>query len=434
MTKKIRYLLICAGFAIFLLLAPITFLYLNGVTFDFSSRKFVQTGILSVASEPKTLNISLNGGLAAKSAGNIRFLKPGEYNVQLQKEGFFDWTKRLAIKAGEVTQAAQRSAKIFLLRKPPLLSNIDPSVIDFTSKAGTLAYLAQSQLIIAPLDGLEQKEKYPLPKPANGVQLSSDGGVVLLTQPPQASNAAPTILTFNRASSKFTDISALFSQPADIKFSNDNGLYVLENQILYQVDVQRPAKTALLNNVSAFAFQGNNLYYIQKNGEFQELMAAQPPFAEGLPLLINLPSFKKAEIIVSSKKTAFLLLDNALYQISASLEPISENVSEWNFDAKEISIIYQHGGEISFSDPVRDNFNFITRSSLPLKNPALNLTVGYAFVFKDKTLVAIELDTRDHQNEYPLYVASQPKKFLVDPEAKNILVLDGEMLENLQIR
>ncbi len=432
MTKKSRYLLIAFGFVVFFLFAPIIFLYVSGISYDFASGKFFQTGILSVITEPKTVNIFLGNTLLAKSSGNIKFLLPNEYNVKLQKEGFFDWTKRLEVKAKEVTWAAGKTDKIFLLKNPPALNALDSSVIDFAVGSGTLAYLSQKQFVFASLSNPEKNNKYPLPKIVNKIQLSPNGKIALLTGLPLELKTAPEILIFSSSSKKFTDISELFSNPDEIKFSSDNELYALENQILYMINLGQQTKTLLLNNVLTFTFQENNIYYIQKNGNSEDLMAAQMPLAESIALFKNLPANNRAEIVVSAKKAVFLLLDGTLYQVNHSLDKIAQTVSEWNFDSNQNSIIYGHSGEISYSGG-SDN-NFITRSGMALKNPALNLATGYAFVFKDKTLSAIELDTRDHQNEYPLYTANQPEKFWVDESAKNILVLDNGQLKNLQIR
>lgn len=74
--------------------------YARGYRPDFKTRSISPTGILAIASYPQAAKVYVNGIL--KGASNLNLtLPPGEYNVELKKEGYTDWHKKIMLK-GEV--------------------------------------------------------------------------------------------------------------------------------------------------------------------------------------------------------------------------------------------------------------------------------------------------------------------------------------------
>ena len=106
MTNKSRYLIILLGTLVFAVLAPLIVLYVRGITFNFQTRSFEATGIIAISSEPKTADIFLNGKLAKHGSGDIKFLSPGEYQLELKNDGYYSWNKRFKVMPGEVTLAS----------------------------------------------------------------------------------------------------------------------------------------------------------------------------------------------------------------------------------------------------------------------------------------------------------------------------------------
>src|SRR3990167_8788999 len=122
MTLTKRYTLIALGVVAFIVLAPAFVFGVRGYIYDFSEKKFVQTGILVVNTEPKKALIEASGHgqkRIHRKAGSMRFVKPGDYTVTVSKDGYFTWQKRLVVKAGLVTWAAVELDKLFLLPASP---------------------------------------------------------------------------------------------------------------------------------------------------------------------------------------------------------------------------------------------------------------------------------------------------------------------------
>jgi hypothetical protein len=429
MSKKTRYLIILASFIVFFLLAPAIIFYVSGLTYDFAQKKFIKTGTLNINVEPKKTDIFINNDLERTSSGNVKFLIPKEYGIKIQKQGYFEWYKRLKVEPGKVTWAAQ-TQKIFLLMDPPKQTEIDSNVSDFAISGKNLVYIKGSELAISSVSDPLQNTKIQIPKSVDRIWLSSDARFAVLESGSLATSS-PAALLFDSDSAAFTDLTSLFDSAFQIEFSG-NDIYALNEGALYKIDTSAISKTPLLKNVSAFALYDNNLYFIQNDGNAANLYVSELPSQEKNILIKNLPAFTKAQIIINSKKQGFIILDKTLYKIGSALDLLANGANEWNMGTGNESLIYDDSGELDyFSGNAK---NFITRTSGQLKNLALDTASNYAFCLKGDNLTAIELDTRDHQNEYGLYNSEQIKKFSLDNEAKNIFVLDGQDLKVLQIR
>lgn len=90
--------------------------YARGYKFDFKTFKFQPNGILILNSEPDGASIYINGELENATDANIS-ISPGTYDVEIKKDGYFSWYKRLTIEKEVVTQAT-----ISLFKNAPSLS------------------------------------------------------------------------------------------------------------------------------------------------------------------------------------------------------------------------------------------------------------------------------------------------------------------------
>jgi hypothetical protein len=90
--------------------------YARGYRFNFKTFTFMPNGILVIKSEPDGASVYINGEL--KTATNVTYsLPPGSYDVEVKKDGYFSWYKRLTIDKEIVT-----SVNISLFRQVPSLS------------------------------------------------------------------------------------------------------------------------------------------------------------------------------------------------------------------------------------------------------------------------------------------------------------------------
>lgn len=75
----------------------------RGYEFDLNTLTFFENGILVAKSDPDGASIYINGNLKGATNTNLR-LKPGEYNLEIKRNGHITWQRYLNIKKEEVTQ------------------------------------------------------------------------------------------------------------------------------------------------------------------------------------------------------------------------------------------------------------------------------------------------------------------------------------------
>ena len=92
--------------------------YARGYRLNLQTFKFQPNGILVLKSEPDGASVYIDGDLKTATNANIS-LSPGTYDVEVRKEGFFSWYKRLVIEKEIVTQVF-----ISLFKNVPSLSPV----------------------------------------------------------------------------------------------------------------------------------------------------------------------------------------------------------------------------------------------------------------------------------------------------------------------
>ena len=79
-------------------------LYARGYRFDGKSLKFSPSGLLVANSDPEGASVIVNGELKSATDATLS-LAPGTYDIEIKKEGFLSWKKRLVIEKEVVTEA-----------------------------------------------------------------------------------------------------------------------------------------------------------------------------------------------------------------------------------------------------------------------------------------------------------------------------------------
>ncbi|HET7099080.1 MAG TPA: PEGA domain-containing protein [Patescibacteria group bacterium] len=115
---KFRVLFFLTTLIVVSVLGTFASYYARGYRLNLKTLKFQPNGILVVKSEPDGASIYINGEL--KSATNATIsISPGTYDVEVKKDGFFTWYKRLVVEKEIVTQA-----NVSLFKQVPSLSPI----------------------------------------------------------------------------------------------------------------------------------------------------------------------------------------------------------------------------------------------------------------------------------------------------------------------
>jgi len=111
MTLLQRRVLLGISILLFLALAPLIILYSLGYSFDFAKSKIVPTGGIYVKAFPKGVKVYLDNALVKENSSYsvgtgilIKDLPENDYEIRIEKEGYYSWHKEVPVKSGFVTE------------------------------------------------------------------------------------------------------------------------------------------------------------------------------------------------------------------------------------------------------------------------------------------------------------------------------------------
>lgn len=111
---------------LFVVVAVSFILFARGYRIDFEKQSVSSTGILAISSSPDAAQVFINGDFKGVTDLNLN-MPPGQYTVEVKKEGYIPYTKRLTLR-GELVEAID-----------PILFPINPSLTPVTNLGITKA-------------------------------------------------------------------------------------------------------------------------------------------------------------------------------------------------------------------------------------------------------------------------------------------------------
>ena len=423
MTRKKRFFLFLGLAIIFLIVAPLTVLYCLGWRFDWETKTIIQPGIFYFKVWPKNVEVYINDKFKKKTDvffGSILIdnLKPGEYKVEIKKEGYLPWQKNLEIKKRQATEAKN----IFLVPENP----------EFNLMAGGIKNLF----------------------------FSPDGKQIILKEDSENGWALKLFETEKKVKSRLiseNDISKEKTELIELKFSSDSKRLLLklglkEKISYYVLKIEKsPPELTLLDflrseqemflylenkeiplfpkNISAFGVSDENIFYLTDSGFlFKE--------KEKLNLIpFEIKQETKYQIIVS--ESAILLQENNVLYIfdeeEKSFKKIYEPAEKIKFSPNSKKIAYTGSYEIwvlflekNIDMPSKEKGEklFITRFSEKLGDIFWYTSHYLIFNAGNKIKVA-EIDNRDKINIVDLAEFPNPEIFWTN---KKLYILSEENL------
>lgn len=431
MKRRTRYLFIALGFLTFGIISPLIVLYVSGFSYDWRTDQLSSTGLLSIKTEPSKAEIFLDNEDMGTAPSTLRFLKPKDYNLSIRKEGYFDWNKRLEIKAGKVTWASDRLPELHLIRKDPAPIIVSSGVRDFFPGNNFSLYLTEHELIRTKLGESATTESVNLPAACDQLTVSPSQTLVLL-------NCGAKKYLYNQTD--LTPVSLNLSDDQSYSFGPENSLYNIESGVLIKTNPETGKREQIGNNVSTFGFQGNSLYRLQTNpsgdqNPTQTLISSPLYSPEQTQTLIkDVPEFKTVKLLISRPKEIFILGDGTLFRVNEKLEPLLSDISEIGFDAESPALTYTTGFELYAYDFNRAVGQLVMRNAGTMKSPQGKTDIGYLLYINDNKIQAAELDSRDHVNNYTIASGTDIKKYTTDPSHSWVYFLDGSTLKFFMLR
>ena len=99
MTNKVKNIYYSIGVFVFIVAAFFVVTYATGYKVDLTNRNISQMSMIVVQSDDA--DIKLNGLLVGSGKIVLRDLEPGEYTINISKEGYQDWNRTLELAPGQ---------------------------------------------------------------------------------------------------------------------------------------------------------------------------------------------------------------------------------------------------------------------------------------------------------------------------------------------
>ncbi len=459
MTQRTRLTIFLFLLVLFLLVAPLAVFYSLGWRFDWKTKKIIQPGIFYFKVWPKNVEIYLNNNLEEKTdfffgSVLVENLLPGNYNVEIKREGFHSWEKTLEIEKRQATEVknivlipenpnfiviskgtedfffSPDNEKIILKNKSNLVSEEQSwSLKLFELEKNVKSHLIEEKDILEkkvhPVRDSENSEKTQTGSISNGVHLidlkfSPDSKRVLLKVEAKEQlmyylleiDVAPTILT----PLDFLDSSDIKEIYFDAKDSQK--LFILlvptdetgegggELNEVHLTDEK--ISLTPLKNIIAFSVSNSNIYYLDSSGF---LFKTDYSFERQEKLnIISFPIIEKAEYkITASNSNIFLEENDILYVFDGnkkSFQKLLEPIKNFRISPDSQKMLYFNDYEIwvlflgyQYEQPQKESGEklFITRFSEKIDEVFWYTNHYLIFNTGDKIKVA-EIDDRDRIN------------------------------------
>ncbi len=412
MEKRVRTILFFIFLLIFIVIAPLLTLYVQGYRFDFENKKLTQTGALFIKTiSPKQAEIYIDNKLTQKtdfffSSALIENLLPKKYNIKVQKQDHYAWEKNLEIKEKQVAEAKN----IILFPQDPnfklLSTNIDNA---WFSKDKKKAVIKESEKNVWSL------KLYNLEK-----------------------NVKSHLL-------KETDISQTGADLVDLEFTDNNNLLLQianKEQISYfNLQINRipslltktKAPQSVIENALVYKVFNENIYYLDDLGDFYKTdvslikneKIASSPFNIKQETEYKLYIYDKAIFLLEEKTVYFFNQDEKIF------EKFSENINSLKISPDQKKIAYFSDSEIKILFLEEQTFQprrqameaiFLIRLSENIKD-VFWINSNYLLFTTNNALKITEIDNRDQVNTIDLVTVENPEIFL-NLQTKKLYLLD----------
>lgn len=415
--RLIVFILILA----FTVSAPLVVMRTAGYRYNWKKGRPEMTGVVKFDSEPGGAAISLNGALqAAETPTSVFRLLPGEYEIKLEKPGYFEWAKTLAVRSGETTFTDK---VILVARSTP--ENVRPG--DLTAAAfspdGEMAAALRpatgggSDLVVIGANG---KTETVLGSLASGrltgavLSWSSSADWLLLSDRlPDGNLRLRTYALYGGAQPAPEPVNELLPSRARIISAgwsaDDERLVITTNVGVYLHDPATGGTRQVLaaSGVNDAAIANGRGYAIRTTDGDAALIGFVLASIDMPTTLSTLPdgnyAFAEAGarylLLIETGTNRGVLYDLGDGRLS---DPLPGGHAAWQKTGQRGQALLWNEYEIYAFDPSDGSHELITRVDAPIVACAWHATGRLVYYATATGLAAIETDTRDRRNAYLL--------------------------------
>ena len=386
--------------------------YSFGYRYNFEKSRIEKTGVFFIKSYPKNASIYLNDKLQKrKTPTQINRLLANNYNLRVEKEGYYSWSKNLPIYPQTTTFAED----ITLFKKglkPNLMiegnfSEIKPALnlqkmilVENLNPGSNLIYhnlLSNKNTSLTSSKNLLKTSSWCN---SNNKIIVKDGNDYLIINVESGNVDSLLNLTKNY----FINVQC--------DFYNDNVFYALQNKKLYEIDLVQRKITKLTDDiVLSFTSWKSKIIYIALVDNKYILKSLS---GENSTELLVMPTSLDYTFIQSNQNyLAILDKDEKIVYIidpeaNQPYKTIIKQVNDLAWYDKQF--IYWNEFELWAYYPESQESIFIERASTPIQNAFWHSAFTYVFGQINNILKVYELDGRDSRNVHEILTLTDDTK------------------------
>jgi len=425
----------------FFIMAPILIFYASGYRIDIKREKVIKTGTLFMdGKDIKKANIYINDKLYEEPFTEKIFiynLLPGDYQIRLEKDGYYSWAKKISIYSNITTFAKD----IVLFKKELPLSIAEGQIIALTISPDSqkIVYLIDTDSFWELYQyNPNTKENFFLARFSPGKRSSLD---VTISNKKVLVNIDNKYSIYDIENQKsgpdLTEIIDFLPKNLKWDLQSDNLLFAFYKNSIYSIDIfgKKNEKILEIKNkiYPEFYIEGKDIFYIQQENEKNILYKYNQNFNTTKKIL-ELTKSENYQFIKSSNNYLGLIdLDlEKLYLIkkvntdseiniigSDPVKEFSAKAAIWDSNKKQL-LIY-NDFEIYIYNPNSGEESMINRYGQAIKKALWYPNLKYiALQFEDSVqIIDLEISNGTHAIT-EIIKNAQIIDFYLDKEGKNI--------------
>jgi|GEM_PF-1584491 len=413
MTHNQRRILFWSFTLSFFVVAPILVFYTAGYRYKKNEEKIIKTGTFVLSTIPKNANITINGQIASKKTpATLSAMRAGDYTIQLSKDGYWSWEKKLTLQ----TEGATFASDILLFK-----NNLPEQILtgDFVKLSnqpeGNKIILIENKnnnkifwLLTLPLStNIKPKKLFEQPIKSNDSNDLSwnDYEQVLIR-----SNDFIALVNTKSLTPTFTTLTFIPSGIINFKWLNQK-LFGYDNKSIYEVDYSSKKIKSLIQvgateTITDFWLSNNTINTIIHNQSGINIWKTSDIFGK----IINqktLPSKLLYTYVDSSDSTTIFKDDQnrlSIWVKDGQWREITtiDGASNAILNKNQDDILYSTPFELWTYNPKTDERELLARNQFAIDKISWYTDDTHALYVSGDNLVIIERDGRDKRNRWQL--------------------------------
>lgn len=396
----------------FFITTPLVMLYAAGYKFALDAShpfQIQKTGMLILNTEPEGAKIYLNGEPQQffinkffsknknfiTTPAKIKNLLPGEYDVRISLPGYWDWQKKLTVKAGESTYAED----VYLFRNnlpiPLLIEEIRESAISPNRK-----FLAVKTADFVKIINLDNEEIISFDNKADSAPIlwSPDSKKIIIGDNLYGANGEMISLK-QMTEDNAVDFRWDYKNNKIYYLIRENGSISIKDYDFFTLNSKTLFTSEPEGEIADYFVKNNDIYILNRKKDLTKLNIYNQK-----NLIASIELINSSDYSFTSADNEYLSLTNNSLQKIYLISPEPNFQIEETIDANKISWINGNqyitatDFEIWLNDiRTKDKF-LLTRISSPIKEIIWHPSNNYIIFTTDSYISTIELDNREKRN------------------------------------